>query len=177
MPFGQKDEDLKEALRRKLEKDINLRGYALKGDVVEGEAQLQGIVDVLAEKEHAETIAKNIPGIKKVDNSITISTDGDITNSEVDFEVAEELNANPKVNLKHIGAKSSGGIVTLAGNVTDPEEIEQAHYSASKARGVTKVDSQIKIQAPEMSLDQIFHSQVNNDDDTNDHEMNDDNLK
>ena len=136
---------------------------ALKGDVVEGEAQLQGVVDTLAEKEHAEKIAKSISGIKKVDNSISISTDGDITDSAVDFEVLEELNSNPNVNLKHIGAKSSDGIVTLVGNVTGPNEIEEARYSASKARGVTKVESQVKVQEPEMNLDQVFHSQVNND--------------
>lgn len=77
--------------------------------------------------------------------------------------MAEELNANPNVNLKHIGAKSSDGIVTLVGNVTDPNEIEEARDSASKARGVTKVESQVKVQEPEMNLHQIFHSQVNND--------------
>ena len=160
---GQKDEKLKEALQRELEKDVNLKGYALKGDVVEGEAQLLGIVDTLAEKGHAENIAKSISGIKKVDNSISISTDGDITDGSVDFEVAEELNANPNVNLKHIGAKSSDGIVTLVGNVTDPNEIEEARYSTGKARGVTEVKSQVKVQKPEMSLEEIFYSQVNND--------------
>lgn len=60
------------------------------------------------------------------------------------------INANPNVNLKHIGAKSSDGIVTLVGNVTDPNEIEEARDSASKARGVTKVESQVKVQEPEM---------------------------
>ncbi|PKM82154.1 MAG: transporter [Firmicutes bacterium HGW-Firmicutes-14] len=160
------DESLKEALQRKLEDDINLRGYALKADVVEGQAQLQGIVDVLAEKEHAEKIAKGISGIKKVDNAIAVSTDGAITDSAVDFEVAEELNANPEVNLKHIGAKSSGGKVILTGNVTDPDEINTARRSAGKARGVTEVKSQVKVRAPEMTLDQIFHSQVNNDRET-----------
>ncbi len=160
-----KDEKLKELLQNALQKDINLKGYALKGDVVEGEAQLQGIVDTLAEKEHAGNLTKNISGIKKVDNSISISTDGDITDSDVAFEVSEELSANPNINLKHISAKISGGVVTLVGNVTDPAEIEEARHTASKARGVTKVVSQVKVQKSEMNLEQIFHSQVNNDED------------
>ncbi len=162
----QKDDDLKKALQSALESDVNLKGYALKGDVVEGEAQLQGIVETLAEKEYAGKVAKSISGVKKVDNSISISTDGDITDSAVDFEVAEELNANPNVNLKHIGVKSSGGTVTLVGNVTDPAEIAEAINSAGKARGVTNVKSQVKVKEPEMTLDQIFHSQVNNDHET-----------
>ena len=158
------DENLKKALRKKLKDDINLRGYALEGDVVKGEARLQGIVDALAEKDHAANIAKSVAGIKKVDNGISVSTDGDITDSAVDFEVAEELNANPNVNLKHVGAKSSHGRVTLVGNAADPNEVEEALRSASKARGVTKVESQVKVRKPEMTLQEIFHSQVNNDD-------------
>ncbi|HEX3032922.1 MAG TPA: BON domain-containing protein [Bacillota bacterium] len=162
----QKDEQLKEVLQKDLKKDINLKGYALKGDVVEGEAQLQGIVETLSEKEHAEEVAESIPGVKKVDNSLSMSTDGPITDRWVDFEVAEELEANPRVNLKHIGAKSSGGVVTLVGTVSDPAEIEEASASASKARGVVRVESQVKVREPEMSLEEVFHSQVNNDSDS-----------
>lgn len=164
MPY-QKDEELKEILQTKLDQDINLQSYALKGDVVEGEAQLQGIVDSLAEKEYAERITKNIAGIKKVENGIAISTDGPITDRGVEFEAGEELFSDPKVNSKHIGVKSSHGVVTLVGNVTDPQEIEDARNAVSKARGVTKVISEIKVQKPQTSLHEIFHSQVNNDQD------------
>lgn len=161
----QKDEELKEKLQTKLDQDFKLKSYALKGDVVEGEAQLQGIVDSLAEKEHAERVAKNINGITNVENGIAISTDGPITDRGVEFEAGEEIFADPKVNSKHIGIKSSHGIVTLVGNVADPQEIEDARNAASKARGVTKVISEVKVQKPKMSLDEIFHSQVNNDQD------------
>lgn len=160
---GHSDEELQKALQRELENDKNLRSYALKGDVIEGEAQLQGIVDTLSEKEHAAKIARSISGIKKVDNGISISTDGEITDRGVEFEVAEELDADPKVNTKHIGAKSAGGMVTLVGTVSDRKEIEDARHAASTARGVTKVVSQVKIRKPEMTLEDIFHSQVNND--------------
>jgi hyperosmotically inducible protein len=164
MPY-QKDEELKEILQTKLNHDINLKSYALKGDVVEGEAQLQGIVDSLAEKEHAEQISKNISGIKKVENGIAISTDGEITDRGVEFEVGEEIFADSKVKSKHIGVKCSHGVVTLVGNVTEPQEIEDARNAASKARGVTKVISEVKVHKPKMGLDEIFHSQVNNDQD------------
>lgn len=100
-----------------------------------------------------------------VDNGIAISTDGEITDMGVEFEAGEEILADTKVTPKHIGVKSSNGIVTLVGNVTDPREIEAARDAASKARGVTEVISQVKIQKPEMDLHEIFHSQVNNDND------------
>ena len=161
---GRDDETLQEKLREALQGDINLRSYGLTADVVEGEAQIQGIVDSLAEKEHAGRLAKSIPGIRGVANAVAISTDGDIRDADVSFEVAEELGADPGVDTRHIGAKASGGgTVTLVGNTADPGEIEAARRAASKARGVTKVVSQVKIRQPELSLEEIFHSQVRND--------------
>lgn len=158
----QKDEELKEILQAKLDHDRNLKSYALKGDVIEGAAQLQGIVDSLAEKEYAGEMAKSIPGINKVDNGISISTDGEITDRGVEFEAGEEIYADPRVNPQHIGVKSSRGVITLVGNVTDTREIEDARQAAKKARGVTKVVSQVKVKKPEFGLEEIFHSQVNN---------------
>ncbi len=45
------DNELRQRVRALLEEDKDLRGYALNADVVEGEIQLQGIVDTLNEKE------------------------------------------------------------------------------------------------------------------------------
>lgn len=158
-----KDEELRKQVGKTLDRDKNIKRYGLNTDVVEGEAQIQGIVDTLAEKQHAARATKSVSGIKKVDNAVSVSTDGDIDDHKVEFEVAEELYANPNVDLKHIGAESNRGVVTLVGSVTDPSEIESARQSAAQARGVTKVVSQVKIKKRKMGMTEIFHSQVNND--------------
>lgn len=162
---SEKDEILRKKVQEILENDKDLRSYALKADVVKGEAQLQGIVDTLIEKNRAEELVRKVPGIKSVANAISISTDGPITDKDVEFEVAEELAANPGVNLRHIGAESHDGIVILKGNVTDPGEIEAARSAAAKARGVKKIISQVKLKKPEEPLTEIFHTQVRNDSD------------
>lgn len=158
------DKQLKIQLQEALSEDKHLRSYVLKVDVVKGEAQLHGIVDTLSEKERAEKVARSIPGIQKVANAISISTDGPVTDSEVEFEVAEELNADPDVNTKHIGARSSHGVVTLVGKANHPEEIKAARKAATKARGVAKVVSRVRVDDQyEPSGEEIFHSQVRND--------------
>ena len=81
------DDSLKDTLQMALDNDKNLRSYGLRVDVVEGNARLHGIVDTLSEKDRAERIARSIEGIKRVDSAISISTDGKITDSEVEFEV------------------------------------------------------------------------------------------
>ncbi|WP_173297838.1 BON domain-containing protein [Thermanaeromonas sp. C210] len=159
----QEDAQLKKKLQELLESDKDLRGYALNADVVEGEARLQGTVDTLIEKQRAEELASGLPGIKRVDNAISVSTDGPITDKEVELEVAQELAADPRVNRRHIGAESVKGTVILQGNVRDPDEIEAARRAAAKARGVTEVTSRVRVREPEQTLTELFHSQVRND--------------
>jgi hyperosmotically inducible protein len=139
------DDQLKEQLQNVLDSDPNLGAYALRADVVEREAQIQGVVDTLAEKEQAERLASRIPGIAKVDAAIAVSTDGPITDKGVEFEVSEELEAHPEVSTRNVGAKVEKGVVTLVGNADDPGEVQAAKEAASKARGVTEVHSRVKV--------------------------------
>lgn len=162
--YAGRDDSLKVLLQIALDSDKNLSGYGLRADVVEGEAQLHGIVDTLSEKHHAERIARSIDGIRKVDSAVSISTDGNITDSEVEFEVSEELEADPDIDTRNIGARSSKGVVALVGHTDDPAEVEKARQAAAKARGVTRVVSHVKIGEEELSPEEIFHSAVRTDD-------------
>ena len=92
-----------------------------------------------------------------------------VNDGEVTAEVYEELENNG-VNLKHIGAESIGGTVYLRGRSNNQEEINNAIEAATRARGVRDVISQVDREeifrdkdVEEMSLKEIFHSQVNND--------------
>ncbi len=159
------DKALREKVQRILREDKDLRGYGLNADVVAGEVQLQGIVDTLQEKERAGKLVGRVPGVKSVANAVSISTDGAIQDEDVTMEAAEELDLDPRVNLRHIGVASvdGHGTVVLKGRTGDPAELEAAREAAAKARGVTRVVSQVKVGEEEMSLKDIFHSQVNND--------------
>lgn len=158
------DDKLKQRIGASIKNDKNLRGYALQTDVVEGEVQVQGVVDTLQEKERAEKMAVQAPGAKGVGSGISISTDGAITDKDVLMEVNEELEI-AGVDLHDIGAQTSGGhgTVVLRGKTDDPSLVEAAMEAASKARGVTRVLNQVKTGEEELTLNDIFHSQVNND--------------
>ena len=94
MPGINRDEDLRVSLQEKFAQDKNLSGYGLHVDVVQGEAQLSGIVEALIEKEYAAELAFSVPGIRQVSSAISISTDGPINEASMASEVAEELQAN-----------------------------------------------------------------------------------
>ncbi|HQA08127.1 MAG TPA: BON domain-containing protein [Syntrophomonadaceae bacterium] len=161
----QLEERLRKQVKYKLDNDQDLRGYALKADVVGEEVRVEGVVDTLKEKQRVESLLKSIPGVKTVASAIAISTDGAIKTQDVTMEAQEELQLDDRVDPHHIGAESIGGhgTVVLRGHTDNPEELEAAIRSASKARGVTRVIDQVKTTPEEMTLDDIFHSQVNND--------------
>ncbi len=157
------DEVVRQRVQRVLDQNAETSAYGLKANVINGEVQLTGIVDTLSEKERVEQIVSGIEGVQGIENGVSISTDGALDDEDVTFEVMEELNAEPRLDLKHIGARSVKGTVFLKGTVTDPEERDAAVSAASRARGVWRVVSQLDMEtAKEPTLDEIFHSQVNN---------------
>lgn len=138
-------EELADKINLKLKNDQQLAPYALKAKVYEnGTVQIQGIVDVLEEKLQAEEYIWNFPGVKRVENNITVCTDGEIDDFDVAFEVSEELLANPEVP-DTVGVKVSGGEVQLVGSVNNYHQAKEAMETATKARGVTEVVSRLKL--------------------------------
>lgn len=161
---GSKDKMVRQRVQQVLDTNLESRVYGLKADVINGETIITGIVDSLSEKESIAKIVAGIDGVRSVENGLTISTDGSINDEDVTFEVMEELNADPGVNLRHIGARSVKGTVFLKGRVESKDEIDTAVKAAAKARGVRNVVSQLDMEAAkELTLEEIFHSQVNND--------------
>jgi len=161
-----KDRELSRAVKSVLDNDERTANYDLRVTVDNGVAQVTGIVDTLSEREQVDQIMSGVKGIKGFDNGVSISTDGSIIDEDVVEEVTEELNADPEVSLRKVGAKSVKGNVFLVGAVSSPEEEKAAIRAASRARGVRSVVSQLKIDTNEYdvnSLEEIFHHQVNND--------------
>src|SRR5690554_2792360 len=112
----QPDNDINREVQEILNKDEDLHGYNVRATVRDGIVHLQGIVDVLAEKLRAEELVKQISSVVGIENGITISTDGDIDDEAVEFEVQEEINADPRVQLKDVEVVSHGGVVRLKGD-------------------------------------------------------------
>lgn len=137
--------ELTAAINERLLSDARLAPYALKARIYEnGTVRLQGIVDVLEEKRQAEELVRKFPGVKKIENDITVCTDGAIDDSEVAFEISEELRANPEVP-DSVGVKVSGGEAHLVGSVSSYSEAQEAMESAAKARGVRRVHNRLRL--------------------------------
>ncbi|NMB15518.1 MAG: BON domain-containing protein [Firmicutes bacterium] len=119
----------------------SLRNYDLhiqvKGDAV----HLQGIVDVLADKELVEGVVRAVPKVGRGINSLTISTDGKLTDEDVLREVEEELAMD--LGIGAISPKVKGGVVYLHGEAKTLAHEKAAVWAARKARGVREVVSRL----------------------------------
>ncbi|WP_408956256.1 BON domain-containing protein [Natroniella sp. ANB-PHB2] len=142
--------------------DKNLRSYGLKVDANNDVVIVTGIVDTLSEKRHAEKVINSVVDDKKVEMEVSISTDGAITDDDVDMEVAEEIEIQTELEDK-ITAESKKGVVHLLGTVESEELRQKADKVAAKARGVTGVVNHIKVDNEADETGDPFHAQVRND--------------
>lgn len=136
------DERLEQEIQDWLESDVRLAIYGLKARVDKGHVVLQGVVDVLAEKEYAEERLKAMDEVRSVDNALVLCTDGAVDDEDVAFEVQEELRADPAIP-DTIGVDVHGGSVRLMGQVNNLAQREAAILAAKQARGVVEVASEL----------------------------------
>lgn len=111
-----------------------------------GCVNLTGVANVLYEKLKCEEIAKKVQGVKKIENNITISTDGTVT----DKELTAELNNNLKDSSdsdKFIGitGKVNGGSAMLIGEVENEKYKKEALMTACKTYGLKDVVNSIDV--------------------------------
>jgi hyperosmotically inducible protein len=147
---------IREALRGKMglsQLDINVR-------VRDGEAVLTGIVDVLSERVYAETLISRIPGVRSVENNLTISTDGTITNADIKKEIMSVLREDKSPQLDNVDVEVSGGVAELSGGIKTLDLSQDALNTARKTRGVRGVVNNLKTRGEPVD-DAIVTSDVN----------------
>jgi hypothetical protein len=105
-----------------------------------GVLTLMGVVpDVLA-KRHAEAIARSLEGVISVEN--LLSTDASIVS-----HVTAALSRDHRTDVAIVGVLNEHGVVTLEGQVDDPNTREVAEEIARRQPGVVDVinDLEVKI--------------------------------
>lgn len=139
------DSVLETSIKKIFEDKMAASALDINVDCRNGNVVLSGMVDVLAEKTSAEKIAVSIEGVKKVENNITIATDGYIPDSDIENYVFQKLSNSE--DLVNITPKVKGGAVTLIGHVKTFNEEKDAIELAQQARGAKSVTSNIKIES------------------------------
>ncbi len=105
-----------------------------------GIVTLTGRVNSWAERELAETVAKGVSGVARINNKINVTQDAKRPDEEIVADIEQRLHWNTLVDDELINVQVKDGIVHLSGTVGSAAEKREARLD-SWISGVKAVDS------------------------------------
>ena len=164
-----KDELIVDYIKDTLEENMQASAMDINVTARDGAISLSGFVDVLAERNFAESIARGIEGVRKVENNITISMDGQFNDKHMEKEIRDGLfNGENKDKVGGVGVKVHDGVANLLGHVNTLKDAHIAMNTASKIRGVKDVVNNIKIDTlgkyDDVTINNTIHQRINDQD-------------
>ncbi len=142
------DKILKDKAQELLFKSMENADQSINIQVENGYMTLTGIVDVLSEKKAVEELVRSIPGVKSVENALTIGMDRNIADKDITEEIINRFKSDRRLEDDNIGATTKQGIAQLQGSVKQLAEANIAFELASSVMGVKDVINQLKIESP-----------------------------
>jgi osmotically-inducible protein OsmY/sporulation protein YlmC with PRC-barrel domain len=113
-----------------------------------GLVSLQGTTPTIADKAKAEQIARSVRGVITVRNNLH-------ANTTLTARVSAALAEDPRTALAPIDVSSSGGTVTLIGEVPSGGVREAAEQIARSVPGVVMVVNALEVQLHDMEVDSM----------------------
>ncbi len=113
-------------------------------------ATVSGVVDSAAQRMATEELVEAIPGIKLVQNAVTVSVDGYLDDEDLSRKVRQKLDNS---GFEGIGSRVAHGIARLVGSVEKLSDEERAIRIAADVNGLRDVLSNIKVRMPEYTDD------------------------
>lgn len=155
------DEKIELEIRHLLDREMLNSGLDKRIQCKDGYVTLTGFADTLAEKNAAEELAMGVKGVRSVENCITISTDGTISDKEIEAEVNKKLMKHS--NITSVGSRVQRGQVVLEGRVETLKDKKDSMQMASKALGVKEVISHVEIDTANRVDDATIKNRMNDD--------------
>jgi len=111
--------------------------------VHQGRVALEGTVEWNWQRESAEQVMHQLPGVVSVRNSIRIEPHARPTDIKRKIEAAFHRNA--RIDANNVSVEARGAEVTLRGTVRSWAERDEARRAAWSAPGVTRVQDEIVV--------------------------------
>lgn len=127
-------------------------GDSIRADIetYRGRVQLNGFVDSAEKKAKATTVARQVKGVKDVENNLRVTTEKRTAGQFVDDKIIlgkikTELARDATVAGHEVNVDVRQGVVQLAGFVDTAEQRSRAAELASGVGGVSHVDNKLEV--------------------------------
>lgn len=134
------DEYLAKEVKDALLAQTDSAGIDIQVSAEDGKVRLYGVVDALSHKSAAEEIMRKIPGVRGIDNDITVANEETLSDKDLEGAVAAKLAGVPE--YARIGVRVQKGVVTLMGEARSYEDLDGAVRLAEGVPGVREVRSE-----------------------------------
>jgi osmotically-inducible protein OsmY len=113
-------------------------------DVADGFVTLTGTANWQFQREEAEFVATNVPGVISVTDEVRLVAPGPSAD-DVQHSIKKAMERNAKLDAESVSVESENGTVTLRGTVSSWADHDEAVDTAWAAPGVTRVKDHILV--------------------------------
>jgi hyperosmotically inducible periplasmic protein len=131
--------------------DKRTSGFETTVDTKDGVVTLSGKVDTAEAKTAATEVAKDIKGVKSVDNQLQVVPEAkrkeiNEADDKIEGAVKTAINSDAKLKDASLSPKVNAGVVTLDGSVDTQDQLYAAAQEIRAVPGVKSVDTkQVKV--------------------------------
>ena len=112
--------------------------------VTDGFVSLTGTANWQFERDEAELVASNVPGVISVTDEVRLVSPGPSAH-DVQHSIKKAMERNAKLDAESVSVESENGTVTLRGTVSSWSDHDEAVSAAWAASGVTRVKDHILV--------------------------------
>src|SRR5689334_16370767 len=147
---GIDDTTITAKVKTELARDPATSAHRIEVQTYRGDVQLNGFVPSGEMKSEASRVARNVKGVKHVENNLRIqegerSAGEVVDDSVITTKVKTALIADSTVPGHDVKVETRDGVVQLAGFVDNSTQKEQASVVARRIAGVKQVDNQLEV--------------------------------
>lgn len=131
------DKDLADEVKDRLLTHTESAGIDIHVGAEDGVVRLFGVVDVLSHKTAAEELARTVPGVKRIENDITVADEEHVKDRHLLQEITERL--QHRKDLQNMGVRVHKGVVRLVGHGRTYDHVDEAVKMIQDVAGVRDV--------------------------------------
>jgi hyperosmotically inducible protein len=130
--------------------NVDVKSFDLKVETRKGEVMLSGFVDNQTQIDNALAIARAVPGVVSVINSVNLKGAPTTLGTKIDdavitTQVKAALIADDNIKGADISAVTRDGVVQLSGFVNNQGQVDRALEVAHSIEGVSRVSNELSL--------------------------------